>query len=351
MPASTEATRALVRTSASMQASLAEQVIRALFALWFPFIWSGDFEATRALAARSTVIADVAHAKARRIMRAHMLAALRDLDALPPVLPPVEDIYPRSGRPMIEVYERPARRYEHAIRSGKTPEQAAKIMQEQIVTIVETDLAAVKRDEAARVIEAAPAKIIGYRRVIHPELSQSGACGLCVVAADRFYTRGDLQELHDNCKCESLPLTADNDPGLRLNEDDLKALYGAAGSNRMENLKRIRVQTVEHGELGPILVRDGNDFKTWDRVNRQTKRKSTRATPYERPTKTLNEVNWSVMKASSERSIARLEAAEADGTNMVDMAGTGRLTRVKNIAKAIEYHEGLIARANMHLAA
>ena len=351
MPASTEATRALVRTSAAMQASLAEQVIRALFALWFPFLWMGDFEATRALAARSTVIADIAHAKARRITRAQLLAALRDLDALPKSLPPVEDVYPRSGRPMIEVYERPARRYEHAIRSGKTPEQATKIMQEQIVTIVETDLAAVKRDEVARVIDAAPKKIIGYRRVIHPELSETGVCGLCIVAADRFYTRGDLQEIHDNCKCETLPLTDTDDPGLRLNEDDLKALYGAAGSNRAENLKRVRVQSVEHGELGPILVRDGDKFKTWDRVNRQAKRRSQRATPYERPTKTSNANSWRAMKASSERSIAILEAAEAAGTNLVDMAGTGMVTRVKNIAKAIEYHEGLIARANMHLAA
>lgn len=351
MASSTEATRALVRTSAAMQASLAEQLIRALFALWFPFVWMGDYEAVRALAARSTVIVDIGHVKARRIMRAQLLKALSDLDALPKQIPAVEDVYPRSGRPMIEVYERPARRYEHAIRSGKTPEQATEIMREQLVTLVQTDLAAVKRDEAARVIDAAPAKVIGYRRVIHPELSESGVCGLCVAAATRFYTRDDLQEIHDNCKCETLPLTASDDPGLRLNDDDLQTLYGAAGSNRGENLKRIRVQTVEHGELGPILVRHGDRFKTWDGVNRQAKRRSQRATPYERPTKQSDAVNWAAMKASSERAIARLEDADGAGTDLVDISGTGTVTRIKNIARAIEYHEGLIARANMHLAA
>lgn len=38
-----------------------------------------------------------------------------------------------------------------------------------------------------------------FRRIIHPELSKTGTCGLCVVAATNTFTRDDLMPLHHNC--------------------------------------------------------------------------------------------------------------------------------------------------------
>lgn len=96
--------------------------------------------------------------------------------------------------------------------------------------------------------------IIGFRRILHPELSKSGPCGLCVVAADRIYRKSELKPLHNECVCDSLPVTRVDDPGINLNRDDLNRIYEAAGGTGRQGLQRVRVQVLEHGELGPILV-------------------------------------------------------------------------------------------------
>lgn len=96
-----------------------------------------------------------------------------------------------------------------------------------------------------------------YRRVIHPELSRSGTCGLCAVAASNVYGTDDLLPMHDNCVCTVAPITADSDPGLDLNRRDLDAIYRkAGGTTSAAGLKSVRITTVTHGELGPILTQD-----------------------------------------------------------------------------------------------
>lgn len=92
-----------------------------------------------------------------------------------------------------------------------------------------------------------------YRRIIHPELSKTGTCGLCVVAADRVYTIGALMPLHSNCHCTVMPITAGHDPGLKLNDDDLNEIYRKAGSTSAAKLKQTRVLTLTNGEIGPVL--------------------------------------------------------------------------------------------------
>ncbi|KAA8827242.1 hypothetical protein [Bifidobacterium myosotis] len=103
-----------------------------------------------------------------------------------------------------------------------------------------------------------------YRRIIHPELSRTGTCGLCVVAADRVYTIRELMPLHANCHCTVLPITSGNDPGLRLNDDDLKALYEKAGGNTGAKLRQTRVLTLTNGEIGPVL--SAKDVKPRDDI-------------------------------------------------------------------------------------
>lgn len=97
-------------------------------------------------------------------------------------------------------------------------------------------------------------KVTGYRRVVHPELSRGGSCGMCIVASDRIYKTTELKPIHSNCKCTVAPVTADNDPGNSLNKQDLGQFYKEAGGNSAAHLKRTRYQVDEHGELGAVLV-------------------------------------------------------------------------------------------------
>lgn len=100
-------------------------------------------------------------------------------------------------------------------------------------------------------------KIIGYRRVIHPELTKTGTCGMCIAAADRIYTIEELMPLHTRCQCTVAAITAAHDPGDDANSIDLKTLYGHAGGKTVSHLKRTRYMVDEHGELGPVLIPQG----------------------------------------------------------------------------------------------
>jgi len=356
----------IVATYAAQQASITGELLRLLLALWVPFTWWGRPDMVNAAAAQSAVYVDIATKRARRLSRAHMLAQLRLVDAEPDRLPPIEDTYERGGTSIVEVYKRPARQVEHLIREQqKTLDRAAaptrplielpdritdemmQTFEERLTSLVEDDVAATARDEAQKVLRAS-AKVIGYRRVIHPEFSKTGTCGLCVVASSKFYTVGELMPLHDKCKCTISPITANQDLGLRLNRADLDRIYEAAGSNYAEDLKRIKVQVREHGELGPILTERGAKFRDVKTVNKTSKRQ--KFTPYERMTTADQQRMWTAMRDTSERSIRILEAARDAGTNLVDIAGTGVEVPVRDIEQAIQWHRSLIARALGHLA-
>lgn len=97
--------------------------------------------------------------------------------------------------------------------------------------------------------------VLRFRRVIRSE----GPCGLCLAASDRLYSRGDLMPIHGRCRCGVMPVTMASDPGSTLTNDDLPALYEAAGGTSGEKLKQVRV--VQHGELGPVLVARGEHFR------------------------------------------------------------------------------------------
>lgn len=138
----------------------------------------------------------------------------------------------------------------------------------RIAAAADTDMTLAVRAQYYKALrEGRTVRADGWRRVLRPELSRTGPCGLCVVASDRIYKTEDLEPIHDLCKCEILPIIGDLDPGLILNVDDLEKIYGAAGGTGGDvikngkrhsgRLKAIRVVLTEHGELGPVLV-DGS---------------------------------------------------------------------------------------------
>jgi len=351
-----EQTQRLVEAYAAEQARLTAALIRILLALWLGFPYWGNRDMERAWVARSAVEVDVALAQVRRVARAYMLTYLELIDARPESLPETVDSYERGGTPLTEVYQRPARQRDYVERfereQGATDEEAleraAAEFEERLRTIVDEDVMVTARDEQEKVARAS-SKVIGYRRILHPEFSQTGPCGLCVVAADRIYNVGALPPMHPNCKCTVSPVTRTQDLGLQLNRDDLERIYEAAGGTDRSRLSQLRIKEVAHGELGPMLLRSGGKWVTPSEVNRRARRSAAKATPYARQTRETTRDHWRAMKETSERSIRYLEAAKARGTNLVDL-GTGRPVRVNDLDAAIQYHRDLIARAARHAA-
>lgn len=132
--------------------------------------------------------------------------------------------------------------------------------------------------------------VTGWRRVVHPELSQSRAsCGLCVAASQRVYHVADLMPLHHDCHCQVLPVTATADVGPQLDADAFARLYGDAGGTGRAQLAKTRYTVTQHGELGPLLVPAGAKQRTPSVVARATsdptKPGAARSTPSDRRNK------------------------------------------------------------------
>lgn len=172
-------------------------------------------------------------------------------------------------------YRRIAEQYRYQVIAEGVPEEKAQNKAlVRIEALVRTDITLAVREQYYRNLNLPRGQrqqAVGWRRVLHPELSESGPCGLCVVAADRVYKREQLKEIHDRCVCEVLPIYVGADPGLTLNRDDLNRLYDAAGgtggdvikNGRRHSgaLKKIRVVLTEHGELGPVLINADQHYR------------------------------------------------------------------------------------------
>ncbi|UOR02070.1 hypothetical protein MUN77_01680 [Leucobacter allii] len=291
-----------------------EKLLRALLGLWGNFSQWDDDDLVTARAAASAPYVESTLREIQREARQFLFLALKEAGVRQPSSSAPIDLYPRSRVDTLDVYVRPAREAQKVLERGGTLEDATAAFERRLEGIIEADAAIAERDEIDRIQDQLEAegltdydiddddevhddsnpaelpareemeawveenetdeedesdrteggeKILGWRRVIRPEMSKTGVCGLCVVAATRWYTRGDLKAIHHRCECITLPVTRSADPGLRWNAEDLKAnldyiyagydgksKYGATSGRR---LKRIRVVVREHGELGPTL--------------------------------------------------------------------------------------------------
>lgn len=165
-----------------------------------------------------------------------------------------------------QMFNRAAQTYRYQRSIGADADTADRLARARIFTLVDENIMLADRLAAAEILQQTVdldvpgPTIIGYRRIIHPELSRTGTCGLCIAASDRLYHIADLQPIHARCKCETAAVTTEHDPGNQLNGADLAELYRAAGgiggdpTTAAPSLKRVRYQIDEHGELGPVLV-------------------------------------------------------------------------------------------------
>lgn len=165
----------------------------------------------------------------------------------------------RKGVSHTEVYGRSADVFRYQRSLGKTEDEAQTAAVQRATVMADTDVALAARAQSHKfmVVKNVP----GWRRIIHPELSAGGTCGLCIAASARVYHRDDLMPLHGNCKCTSLPIINSIDPGHTLNREDLDALYQQVGGTSAAKLKRVRYQLNTNGELGPVLGVKGHAFR------------------------------------------------------------------------------------------
>lgn len=187
---------------------------------------------------------------------AHVTAAVRDEPRIQ--VPNVKAKPVRNGVDPVIVHSRPAFTFKETFALTGDDELAFQRAVDRGIRLLEDDLMLAARQ--AQQDAMAELKIDQYRRVLRPELSDSGPCGLCVVASDQIYSREHLMPIHGRCKCETMPIIGDEDPGHEINREDLDRIYAAAGSTAAADLKRTRVQVSQHGELGAVLHTRGHQF-------------------------------------------------------------------------------------------
>ena len=155
-----------------------------------------------------------------------------------------------------ELLERPAKTYRYERSKGASHDAANDAAKSRVRVIVDDNLMLAQRlAEAESLAQAADLddRVIGYRRIVHPELSRGGTCGMCLVAATRMYEIGELKAIHDRCWCTVAAVTKDHDP-RNVNDADLKRFYADAQGTYRATLKRTRYQVDEHGEFAAVLV-------------------------------------------------------------------------------------------------
>jgi hypothetical protein len=172
----------------------------------------------------------------------------------------------RKGADLRLVHTRPAKVYRQAIALGKSHDEALALAGNRAAGLMQSDITLEDRQAQQRMLQAMG--IVHFRRIIRPELSVSGTCGLCVAASQRKYNTGDLMPLHPpTCKCIVMPIIGDEDPGQMLNDEDVGQLFADAGdSTKAKDLKRTRYAVREHGELGPMLTKVDDAFRDQQKV-------------------------------------------------------------------------------------
>lgn len=160
-------------------------------------------------------------------------------------------------------YRRPFVQWSRDLGKGVDPDEARLRARQRLMVMADSDLTTAMREGVRQTVADHP-DVIGMRRVIHPELSRGGVCGLCVAASDRLYSKRILMPIHARCVCEPVIVTRSHDPGLQLNEADWAAIYGPETVTEAAGLKSTRWAVDYHGEYGPVLRRADDAFEAPD---------------------------------------------------------------------------------------
>ena len=128
-----------------------------------------------------------------------------------------------------DVYRRPAVTLYTALSRGFSYQDAVKQGLKRAVDLSMTDLQLAKTHTVAR-----SSRVQRFKRT----LSGLENCSLCALASQHTYNRGDLLPIHSHCDCGVMPLFG----------SEPEETYPAG----------VEVRT--HGELGPVLIVEGQHF-------------------------------------------------------------------------------------------
>lgn len=165
----------------------------------------------------------------------------------------------REGVTHAGAYGRLADQYRFQASQGTSLSAAQRAVVARAASMAGTDLDLAFRAQSRNFM--VKNRVDGYRRIIRPERAKSGTCGLCIAASDRMYSRSDLLPIHGGCGCGVLPVKGSQDPGQEVNREDLERLYDDAGSTAADELRATRYVVNEHGEIGPVLSKAGDNFR------------------------------------------------------------------------------------------
>jgi len=252
-----ETVAALSKADADNQAVLEESTVAQVQAAYDGLDWYDHVAITAAAAAAGTAVHSASRTAAS-LTSAYLTRAIRETAGTAPQGRTLTIVDPQRGdvASWSTAYGRIADTVRFELSKGRPLEDAVAMGLQRADATTRIDLGLARRAQA-RTSYMGSTAVIGYRRVVHPELSRSGACGLCVAAADRVYSRENLMPIHHRCKCTTLPVTRAADPGSPWDMDDaFRETYGLSASTSARDLKETRVayEVDEHGELGPVLV-------------------------------------------------------------------------------------------------
>lgn len=258
IPPPATAVGVLVTAEAAAQQFIQANLLAIILSLWSSFSSYYSGGAVVNFAERVGRLVVTAQKASGRVTEAHLRQQFRQLGyELPrdPIVDLPDDL--RMGADATEIYQRPIREVRWQESLDVPRDEAVRIATERLERAVEADLQLARATASQQLYFATnPEQITGWRRVIHPELGN--VCGLCIAASDRVYQRIQRMDLHPGCKCTTLPITVDSDPGRSLNAEDLARIYEAAGgTTESRALAAVRIQVKENGELGDILVPEG----------------------------------------------------------------------------------------------
>lgn len=257
---------------------------------WDTFAALDDVAAAQFEAAAGVVI-QTAKAQTSTLAVAYMNANDRlggfPASGLVPVVPEI-----RNGVPVAEVYHRSIVEARARVANGATFEEAMASGRARAVSTARTDVSLANKAEIDRGGQLRP-WVVGYRRVL-----TGRSCAFCATASTQRYKSADLLPLHPSCDCDIAEIFGTEDPGHIINGDLLDQLKKAGredgrpdywngpyvvdadGSIRYRKLEtvlspdgtgplrtpdgqlrkrvtagdKVRVEVVDHGELGPMLT-------------------------------------------------------------------------------------------------
>lgn len=264
----TVALQAWALREAQQSSSLTARTAAVMWTFWRTLKLPRWYVAAQTPSSQTAQLAEQARTIAGDLGGAYMREVINSAGGPPVLAGGVRLPAARNGVDLATVYDRPAEAFRRRYSITEDVDEALRAAEQRLLTMVDLDLQAARRDGEHQVLTAVAgaserrdgSRIIGTRRIIHPELSEGGVCGLCVAASDRIYTLEELRAIHAWCKCTTAVVTEDYDPG-ESNDVDLEALYAEAGSTAGPDLKRTRWKINEHGELGPVLTREGDRFQ------------------------------------------------------------------------------------------